>query len=261
MSAVQNLQRQMQSALLYDRAAPAGLLRARGAEQFVVYRNAYRARLCGTLRDNYEVLPLVMGDEAFDALAHAYIAAFPSTHYSLRWFGHALPDFMESHEDLVDHPAMWDLARMEWALRAAFDAADAPLLTSAELANVPPENWAHLRFELHPSVQMLQLGWAVGPVWHALKSEQEEVPAPDALTHAMLVWREGLRTRWKSLSDVQAHFVRGLQSGDTFGQLCELLAKHLAADDVAPAAAAVLSELLQIGALSRMHATADSGVN
>lgn len=261
MMSLQNLQGQMQSALLHDQAAPAGLLSDRGEAQFAVYRNAYRARLCAALRDNYEVLPLVMGDDAFDVLAHAYIAAHPSSHHSLRWFGHALPAFMETHDDLVDHPAMLDLARMEWALRTAFDAAEAPLLTSAELATVPPPMWSQLRFELHPSVQMLQLEWAVGPVWHALKSEQEEVPPPDALTHTMMVWREGLRTRWKSLNDAQALFVHGLQSGDTFGQQCEQLAGHLGAEDVAQAAVAVLSELLQVGALSRMQAAADSGMN
>ncbi len=263
MMSLQNLQGQMQAALLGDQPPPAGLLSDRCEAQFAVYRHAYRARLCAALRDNYEVLPLVMGDDAFDALAHAYIAAQPSAHYSLRWFGHLLPAFMEARDDLVDHPAMRDLACMEWALRGAFDAAEAPLLTLAELAAVPPTIWPQLRFELHPSVHMLQLEWAVGPVWRALKLEQEEVPPPDALTHAMLVWREGLRTRWKSLDDMQALFVRSLQSGESFGQLCEHLATHLtehaATDDVAQAAVRVLSELLQMGVLCRMLAVADNG--
>jgi hypothetical protein len=261
MMSLQNLQGQMQAALLQDQSAPAGLLSDRGEAQFAVYRHAYRARLCGALRDNYEVLPVVMGDDAFDALAEAYIAAQPSSHYSLRWFGHLLAAFMEARDELVDHPAMVDLARMEWALRTAFDAAEAPQLTPAELAAVPPDRWSQLRFELHPSVQLLPLEWAVGPVWRALKLEHDEVPPPDALTHTMLVWREGLRTRWKSLGDLQTRFVRGLESGETFGQQCEHMAEDMVADDVVQAAVGVLSELLQMGALSRIHTAADNSVN
>ena len=144
MTQLQTLQTQFQNALLADQPAQAGLLSTRGVAQFSVYRHAYRARLRGALRDNFEVLPLVMGDDAFDALANAYIDAHPSRHYSLRWFGHALGDFMAGHGSLVDHPAMTDLARMEWALRTAFDAAPATLLTPAELAAVPAQDWAQL---------------------------------------------------------------------------------------------------------------------
>ena len=131
MTQLQTLQNQFQNALLDDQPAPPGLLSARGVAQFGVYRNAYRARLRGALRDNFEVLPLVMGDDSFDALANAYIDAHPSRHYSLRWFGHELIAFMAAHESLVDHPAMTDLARLEWALRGAFDAASATSITRA----------------------------------------------------------------------------------------------------------------------------------
>jgi hypothetical protein len=65
------LQRQFQQALLVDQPMDVALLRSSGVAQFGVYRIAYRARLRAALRDNFEVLPLVMGDDAFDALANA----------------------------------------------------------------------------------------------------------------------------------------------------------------------------------------------
>jgi len=243
------LQSQIQGALLQDQPAVAGLLAANGEAQFGVYRNAYRARLRAALRDNFEVLPLVMGDEAFDALANAYIDAHPSRHYSLRWFGHHLCAFMAANEALVDHPAMLDLARMEWALRQAFDAAPAALLTPVELAAVPAEDWAELRFTLHPAVQLLDLQWAVGPVWHALKSGQEEVPPPQALDHSMLVWRQGMNTKWKSLTPTEIVFMQGLIAGQRFGALCQALAQRVGEDAAAPTAVSLLSELLGTGAI------------
>ncbi len=246
---LQTLQSEFQKALLMDQPPAGDLLSARGVAQFEVYRNAYRARLRAALRDNFEVLPLVMGDEAFDALANAYIDAYPSRHYSLRWYGHQLCDFMATTDALLDHPAMLDLARMEWALRQAYDAAPAELLTSAELASVPAQDWADLHFILHPSVQMLALQWAIGPVWHALKSGQAEMEAPQPLDHHLLVWRLGMNTQWKSLTPMEADFVKGLLEQRTFGQLCESVALRVGDEQAAATAVALLRELLKEGAL------------
>lgn len=255
MSSFQTLQTTFQTALLHDQPPAPGLLSPRGDAQFGVYLNAYRARLRAALRDNYEVLPLVMGDEAFDALANAYIDAHPSTHYSLRWFGHQFGAFMTAQDALVAHPAMVDLARMEWALRNAFDAAPAAPLTHAELAAVPAQDWPELRLALHPSVHLLALQWAVGPVWHALKSGQEEVPAPDALPHHLLVWREGMQNRWQSLTEAQTVLVQGLQADLTFGQICAALAQQVGEDQAAATAATALRELLAGGVITGLQTT------
>jgi hypothetical protein len=221
--------------------------------QFGVYRVAYRARLRAALRDNFEVLPLVMGDDAFEALANAYINTHPSNHYSLRWYGNQLCDFMAENHALVDHPAMLDLARMEWALRHAFDAAPAELLTSEALAAVPAQEWSDLQFTLHPSVQLLSLHWAVGPIWHALKSALDEVAPPETLEHHMLVWRLGMNTQWKSLTQMETDFVKGLQAHRTFGQQCASLAKSVGDEKAAATAVALLSELLKAGAICALH--------
>lgn len=249
---LQTLQNRFQNALLQDQAAATGLFSARSAAQFGVYQNAYRARLRAALRDNFEVLPLVMGDESFYALANAYIAAHPSSHYSLRWFGHQLCAFMAVNDALLDHPALLDLARMEWALRNAFDAAPVALLTPASLAAVPAQEWADLRFELHPSVQLLGMQWAVGPVWHAVKSGLEDVAPPDALPHHMLVWRWGMKTQWKSLTQTEAEFVQCLLAGKPFGQVCEALALRVGAEHAAPTAVSLLSQLLGTDAITEL---------
>lgn len=249
MMQLHTLQSQFQQALLLDQPTDPALLSARGVHQFAVYRTAYRARLRAALRDNFETLPLVMGDDAFDALANAYIASHPSQHYSLRWFGHALCDFMAANTALVDHPAMLDLARMEWALRHAFDATPAALLISEALAAVPTSDWADLQLTLHPSVQLLDLHWAVGPTWHAVKHGQDDLEAPEALEHQMLVWRLGMNTQWKSLTQTEADFVQGLLAGRSFGQLCEALAARVAAEQAAATAVALLRDLLTMGAI------------
>lgn len=252
MTPLHSLQSQFQTALLQQRALAPGVLSARGVLQWGVYENAYRARLRAALRDNFEILPRVMGDEAFDALADAYIAAHPSRHYSLRWYGHLLCDFMAASEALVEHPALIDLARMQWALRTAFDAADAPTLTAAELSAVPAADWGDLRLTLHPSVQLLPLQWAVGPIWHTLQSEPDDIAPPAALVHHMLVWRQGMGPRWKSLTASETVFVQCLLAGRPFAQVCAALCQYVAEHHAAATAVALLHNLLHSGTIGAL---------
>jgi hypothetical protein len=252
MTQLETLQTAFQDALLEGQPIAAEWLSERGVKQFGIYQNAYRARLRGALRDNFEVLPLVMGDESFDALANAYIDRHPSRHYSLRWFGHQLCEFMAANDSLVDHPAMLDLARMEWALRHAFDAAPAESLSAAVLAAVPPAEWAELRLALHPSVRLLDMQWAVGPVWHALKSGHDNVAAPQALDHHMMVWRHGTATQWKSLTRSETVFAQCLLASQCFGKVCEALAHDVGDEHAAATAADLLSRFLSTGALGAL---------
>jgi len=132
-----------------------------------IYRHAYRVRLVAALADNHTVLQRTLGDQAFDALGSAYVDACPSTQASIRWYGHRLAEFMAAREDLVPHPALVDIARMDWALRDAFDAADAAPLDLAALAQWPAECWAGLCFAPHPSLRLLDLGWDIEAAWLA----------------------------------------------------------------------------------------------
>lgn len=240
-----------------DACGAAGLLQVSPGRGSLlrIYRHAYLSRLTGTLRDNYGVLPQVMGDEAFDALAAAYVQAQPSQHPSIRWFGHRLADFMAGREDLVPHPALVDLARMEWALRGAFDAADAPLLSASSLSGVPAEAWGDLVLEFHPSVQLLPMQWGIEPLWRALQGvepgEEPELPEPQAADHLLLVWRPTLDTLWRSASDAtEADLLQAALAGEAFGPLCERAARHVGEEQAAAAAVGALQQWLAEGLLS-----------
>jgi hypothetical protein len=160
---------------------------------------------------------------------------------------------MAANEALVDHPAMLDLARMEWALRHAFDAAPAELLTAAGLAAVPAAEWAELRLALHPSMRLLHMRWVVGPVWHALKSGQDNVAAPEALDHHMMIWRHGIGTQWKSLTRTESVFMQCLLESQRFGEVCEALAHDVGDEQAAATAADLLSRFVSTGAFAALQ--------
>lgn len=199
------LQAQFQAAVRGEGEAPP--LRGRMAERgLAVYAKAYPARLREALADNYPALAQALGDEGFAELADAYAAAHPPREPSIRWHGQALPDFVAAQ---ALHPALTDLARLDWALRQAFDGALFPSPDREALAALPPEAWTRLRARLQPHASLLQLDWAVAPLWHALEAareagEERELPPPQEHAHALLVGREGLRTQWRSLADDEA---------------------------------------------------------
>ena len=226
-------QRRMQALLMDERPGdPAGLLDAASHRGLAVYRHAYRARLVGALRDNYPVLAQVMGDADFDALAAAYIQARPSTFASIRWYGDGLAEFMASEAEPA-HPAFIDVARMDWALRGVFDAADDEPQRIESLQQLPAEAWPTLCLQPRASARCLLLDWAVEPAWAALArhaqqreagavEEEPELPAPEPLVHRLLAWRPQLETRWRSLDADEGALVAAVFEGADWTRLGEI---------------------------------------
>jgi hypothetical protein len=226
----------MQGAPLDD-----GLLRTRRDGRphlFGAYRHAYSSHLKEALRENYPVLCRALGDDAFDAVAEAYVACTPSRTPSIRWYGGALADWM-ARDGADVHPALADLAKLEWALREAFDAADDPVADAAQLAQVAGERWPDLRFALHASARVIQLDWTVEPAWRALdrfvpggEEAEPEVPEPVPHPHSLLVWRRGLQPTFRSLEEDEALAFEALRAGASFGEMCAQLAER-AGDEAA----------------------------
>lgn len=247
------------AAAIRDEADAADLLAGDFATGLAVYRHAYRARLAEALADNYTVLARALGDDGFDTLARAYIAAHPSRHPSIRWFGHELADFMAAaSDDLVPHASLVDFARMDWALRGAFDAADAPLLDAATLAALSPDGWAGLVLHLHPSAQRVRLGHAIEPAWRVLRewvpesgTGQPDLPEPQPHDHMLLAWRQEGETRWRSLEPLEAALLDAVAAQAPFAVLCERAADELGdAEAAAPAVIGALQRWLADGLLA-----------
>lgn len=223
-TALREQQQALQTAIC-EQAGEGGVAPPLGLD---VYRNAYTARLLAALRDNYAVLHRAMGDEAFDALGLRYLEAHPSSTPSIRWFGQHLAQFMDGDDELP-HPALADFARMDWALRDAFDAAD------ADAANALSELTTATCFRLHPSVRLVPLQWAVEPAWRALRlaiteesGEEPELPEPEAQDHLLLAWRQDFEVRWRSLETLEAALLQqGVSEGADFAALGEIAAAQV----------------------------------
>ena len=211
MPSLLEVQRAMQRAIVEAAAPPAAV---EDAARMAIYRYAYGARLASALRSNYPALARALGDERFEGAANEYARTHPSRHYSIRWHGHRLAGTFSDGR-------LADLARMEWALGAAFDAADARVADEAFLGTIPLERWEDVALAPHPSVSVLRLTWEVEPHWKALRAGDPAPPrAPRRHPHTILVWRKGLDAFWRTCADAEGRALLSLRGHGTLRNLC-----------------------------------------
>lgn len=226
------------------------------ADGLRIYHNAYRARLLAVLREDFPALQQWLGAESFEQLALAYLAAWPPRHFSLRWLGEKLPEFIAGYVAEPQLSPLRELATLEWAFTLAFDAKDAEVLSAEDMACLPAEDWVTLRASLAPSVNWLQLQYNTLALWKAAKDGE---PLPELIrlpeTCSCLVWRHDLLCRYRSLEPDEAAALRSFASGESFSGLCAGLLPHHG--EQAPLQAAVwLRQWVSDGLLVRIKAGA-----
>lgn len=227
--------------------------RAGVPRQLSAYVHAYAARLKEVLAADYPAVRAALGFDRFDALAERYLRACPSRFFSLRDFGHELPGFIAQCTDDGLPPWLVELARFEWTLGLAFDAADAPVAAVSDMAVILPERWPALRFAPHPSVQRLELAWNTVALRDALvRDEAGGVEAVAAEAVSWLVWRHDLKTQFRSLATDEAAMLDALLAGDCFGDACATLAESHPVEDVPLRAATLLKSWLEQGVIGRI---------
>ncbi|CAN2535234.1 hypothetical+protein [Methylocapsa aurea] len=190
---------------------------------FGVYVNAYRARLAEFLAADFPALRALIGEEAFDALADAYIGAQPSRQRNARWYTTRLPDFLRESAEWRDNARAIDLASFERALTDAFDAPDAEPLAIDALGGFAPEQWPGLSFAFHPSLILLEL--EAGTIaTHEAAMEQQELPPPDEQRGHVAVWRADLDSVHCELEADEFLALSLAMEGHAFGDICQMAA-------------------------------------
>jgi len=219
--------------------------------RLAIYRNAYRVRLSDALDDTYPVLHKLLGDETFAALAEMFIAAYPSVHRSIRWFGRELADFLIAQPPFSEQPILSEAARFEWTLAEVFDAADAGALERAALSSIDPNDWAELVFCFHPSLRRLRFAWNTVSVWQAASGD-EEPPAPELAPQPApwLLWRQGLKNYFRSIDAVEDAALGAALEGNTFAQMCAALTEWLPEEEVPLRAATLIGTWADSGIIT-----------
>ncbi len=194
---------------------------------------------------------------------------FPPSRPSLQHAGRELCTHLEREPFATIFGERWpwaaDLARLEWSLVEAWLAADATPLPPTALASLAPDAFGTLRFGTSPSLALLRLAWPVadlrerferadgpGPTReHACPNGvgacdapgpgDDSAPALERKATPVRVWRQGESVRFKMLSDVEAAALEQVIAGESFGDVCETVARFVGEAEAPARAAALLA--------------------
>lgn len=218
------LQSQLFSWLVADdeaiKSEVVGSDKAKVDDRLKIYSNAYRFRLIDALSDTFPSVHTLMGDDAFYEMSNAYIDAYPSHHFSLRYFGKHLKKFLLDF--CQETPVLAEMAMFEWALRDSFDSVDIIPITLVALQEVPIESWGDIYFQFHPSVSRQDLNWNTPQLWTAIEEESDPIaPIQHEYPYAWALWRKELLTYYRSLDVDEAWALDRALEGGLFSDLCE----------------------------------------
>lgn len=224
--------------------------------RLAIYSNGYRLRLLEALSTDFPALHTLAGDDCFEQIGQSYIEAYPSTHYSIRYFGRYLSRFLTEKAPFAETPVLSEMARLEWALTLAFDAADDPVLDESALTGLPPEAWSSMRLHFRASVQRHDFNWNVPELWTAI---DQQLPAEPPQTYqqprSWLIWRRELQNYFRPLEDNEAWALTHLHTGKNFAALCEGLCERTDPSLVSVLAAGYLKNWVHAGLIAEIDSS------
>jgi hypothetical protein len=213
-----------------------------------IYHNAYRARLYEVICTEFEVLRRHLGEDEFDIMARSYVATERSRVRDARDYAAGFPKYLHSLDGVST--LIRDVARFEWALRDAFDAADDAIFTVADMGAIDPSLWPDLAFSFHASVQRLDCDHAISGLWQG-----QDIGA-DQQT-AYVIWRSGLQSMFRAIEPLEALVLDAAIGRASFGTLCSLIADQTSEDEAPGRAAGFLRNWVEPGLIK--HAEIGSG--
>ncbi len=168
---LRDLQGALAASVLEGADAPlAPIVRADGIGfegRLQVYRNNTFSSLTAALKDSFPVVCQLVDERFFGYAAQEYIRAHPPRAPRLAEYGGDFAEFLAGFEPVRHLAYLPDVARLEWAVNAAYHAADAPTLDPARIAAVPQDRYPLLTFVAHPSAQLFDSDYPIDRIWQA----------------------------------------------------------------------------------------------
>ena len=218
-----------------------------------IYVSAYRARLIEALQSDYPGVQALLGNDDFEKLGESYLETHPSKFPNIRWYGATLVEFLKTTSPYQEQRTLHEMASFEWAMTLAFDAADDPVVSIEDVAAVPPDAWAELRFIPHASIQRLEFLWNAPAIWKAMHAEKTLPPAKKSKAPvSWIMWRKGLATYFRSMSVDEAWALDAMRVGQTFAEICAGLCEWKDEAQVAQHAAGLLKSWVGDALIARL---------
>jgi hypothetical protein len=185
--------------------------------RFGVYRNNVVVSLMEALRSAFPCVLAIMGEDNFMRVARNFVAIHPPRSAMMQKYGEEFPAFLDSFPPLRSAPYLGDVARVERAWLEAWHSADAPFLSSEQLAGLPPEEAVALTLTPHPALRLICAKYAIADLF-GWRNGRPDGGTDVSRPQAVMVTRPLLQVEVHALTPDQHAFLSMLADGQAFGE-------------------------------------------
>jgi hypothetical protein len=187
------------------------------ARRLNVYRNNTAILLRDALATHFPVTAQLVGDAYFANLAQAFVRTHPPRSPCLFEYGDAFADFIATFPSAQTLPYLTDVARLEWARVSAVHAADAAVLSPAQLSRIAAEDYSRLCFAPHPATRIVTSPYPIHAIWtlHQTGADPHASVHLDTGGEAVLITRARWEVQVNRLSSGEDVFMMKLFGGAT----------------------------------------------
>jgi hypothetical protein len=140
-------------------------------ERLGIYRNNVFASLTAVLREAFPAVCRLVDERFFAYAAHEFICRHPPECAVLADYGARFPDFLRGFAPCRELVYLADVARLEWLINVAANAAHADPIAATTIADVAAEDAPRLTLQLHPSFGFFASRWPIDRIWRANRIE------------------------------------------------------------------------------------------
>ena len=178
-----------------------------------IYASMYPLRTVEALRSDYPALAALLGERRFARLVRDYVAAHPSTSYTLARLGDAFPAFVEGWGGRRGRALRAGVARLERAAAAVFDAEEAPRLGAAEVAASLAAAGGAVRFAAAPAFALVRVPPGAVAVLDAFLEEAALPASAGRGSVRVAFYRRGFTVLRRTLGPLPARLLEALAAG------------------------------------------------
>jgi hypothetical protein len=188
--------------------------------RFGVYRNNVILGLTNALAARYPVVRRLLWDDAFNAVARAYVTRHPPQSPVLLEYGQEFPQYLRIIAEASTGNYLADVAELESARVRAYHARDAAAHGRDAFIKFDPTEFAAMRLTLHPSMTLIKSSVPVVGIWESQQPGQSGY-VREWKRESALVVRPYLEVEVLRLADGVFDFLKSLADGATVAAAAE----------------------------------------
>jgi len=212
------------------------------AARLRVYRHHVFHSLAAALSATFPTVQALVGDEFFGGLARAFVAGTLPTQPVLAEYGEGFAGFVAGYAPASGLPYLADIARLDWALNAAFHSPVEPRLGVADLAAIPVEELPAKSMSLAPGAVVIRSDYPIDRIWAAAQpGASNETVDLDSGGARLLVLRRPDDAGFIPVSAGEAAFLEALAAARTLEDAAAIALSAEAVFDLSPTFARLLA--------------------